>query len=306
MHGGMLGRRFIRYLLATTAIVVFAAPVGLARAADIDPAGNADYPSAFISFEGGVVFDGSKSNMSFAEDDDKLGELGSLQPGDWGGEGRFTFGQQLHNDWDYRVGVAAIFLGEDTSSAKGAEASQKTSLQTLDVEIGYRPGDLGALQTRLFAGVRGLHSATTADWSHNSEDDKFGRSGEFNDDVYAIGPRIGADLLIPLSASNVALVGSASGSVLLGNAESAYRYEGIDSELTRSISSETVWNAEAMAGVSFGVGERAELTLGYRAAQFWNVMADRSDIKVDGSFNEDGRSDLLVHGPFARLTVDIP
>ena len=61
-----------------------------------------------------------------------------------------------------------------------------------------------------------------------------------------------------------------------------------------------------MAGMAFVVGDNATLTIGYRAAQFGDLMADRSDIDNDGPFSDDGPSDLLVNGPFARLTIEIP
>ena len=302
----MMGYRIRQYFLTSTAIIALAVSFELAEpahASDIEPVGNLDLPTAYISFEGGIFFDASSSNIRFDKDDSKLGDLGSLQPGDWGGQGRFELGQQLNNDWDYRVGISAVFLSEDTSSHNEAEASQKTDLQTLDLEVGYRPEDVGPVQSRLFAGLRGLHSSTEADWSYDGANDKV---GEFNDDVYAIGPRVGADLLIPLNSSDVALVGSASGALLFGNVESSYDYRGRGSELTRWSNSETIWNVDAMAGVSFGIGETANLTLGYRASRYWGLMSDRSDIQADGDFSKDGRSDLLVHGPFARLTVAVP
>jgi opacity protein-like surface antigen len=293
-----------KFLLVTTAIVSFAAQVEFARAADVEPGYNLDFPSSFISFEGGIFFDASPSNISFDEDSLKLGDLNPLHPGDWGGQGRFELGQRLNSDWDYKVGVSAVFLSEDSSSGDQAEAHQKTSLQTVDLEIGYIPQDIGGVKTRVFGGLRGLHSASEAGWSTDVPFRK--ATGEFDDDVYAIGPRIGVDILVPLPAANVSLIGAASGSALLGNMESSYTYDGADFELTHWSDSRTIWNIDAMVGVSFGVGDDADLTIGYRAAQFSGLVADRSDIETNGEFSRDGTSDLLVHGPFARLTVEIP
>lgn len=292
-----------KFLLTTTAIIALATQIKLVRAADIDPVGNMDFPTTFLSFEGGVMFDASPSDVSFDEDDAKLGDLGSLQPGDWGGYGRVELGQRMSADWDYKVGVAAVFLSEDSVSGEDAEATQKTSLQILDAEIGFHPKDIGAIQPRLFAGIRGLHSISETHWA---KDDHI-KLGEFDDDVFAIGPRIGLDLVIPLDSTNLSLVGSASGSVLFGSVDSSYNYTNKGSDdLTRWNASQTIWNLEGMAGVSLDVGESADLTLGYRAAQFSGLMSDRSDIDKNGDFSEGGTSDLLVHGPFARLTVSIP
>lgn len=306
-------------LLATTAILALFAHAKLAMAADADSVGYVDYPTAFLSFEGGVVIDSSPANTEFAVDDEKLGVLDSLQPGDWGGEVRVEMGQRLDSHWDYKVGLAAIFLNEDQTSGHvdfglgpgHSEASQKTSLQIIDAEVGYRPDDMGQIQARLFAGVRGLLAQTENDWSYNDGASNTGtddKMGEFDDNVYAIGPRIGVDLVVPVESSGISLVGSASGSVLFGSVESdyAYRNDSGGSSFTSTSDSQTIWNVEGMAGVSFDVGEHADLILGYRAAEFGGLMVDRSDIDSSGNFSDDGTSNLLVHGPFARLTVEIP
>jgi hypothetical protein len=346
-----------KFLLTTSAIVALATTIQSVGAADFEAIGNVDFPTTFISFEGGFMFDASPSNASFPEEsepciiedisqedecfiawltdiedgqfdeDDKLGGLGSLNPGQAGAQGRFELGQRLNNNWDYKVGLGALYLSEDTSSREvsnpltdlidelpsfgESEASQSTDIRILDFEVGYRPDDFGALQTRLFAGVRGLHSVTEVNWNSGTT---FGRDGdkvgEFQDSTYAIGPRIGADLALPLDSSDVALVGSMAGSVLFGKTETEYQTSGgllpIGNTVNDWNDSAVIWNVEGMAGVSFGIGENADLTLGYRAAQYSGLMMERSDINKVGEFSDDGRSDLLVHGPFARLTVEIP
>jgi hypothetical protein len=313
-----MGFQMRMFLLSTTVMVALATQLQLARAADIEPIGNLDRPTTFISFEGGTLFDTSPTNASFDEDNDKLGALGSLQPGDWGQNGRFDLGQQLTEDWDFKIAAALTFLGDDSegaivdnsSSAGFAEAAQKTSFQTLDVEIGYQIDALGAIDTRVFAGARALHSTTQLEWNFEGEVDKLGditEGGDFSDEVWSIGPRIGIDVAVPLNSTKVSLVGSASGSLLFGSVGSQYSFDGDSTDqLTDWSDSQTLWNLEGMAGVSFGVGGNADLTIGYRAAQFGGLITDRSDIDSDGGFSEDGRSDLLVHGPFARLTVEIP
>ena len=290
-----------KLLLSTTAILALAIHMQVACAADLDPVGNADLPTTFISIEGGTLFDASASNVSFDGTDEKLGHLDPLKPGDWGWQGRFELGQQLDSAWDYKLSAAAMSLNDDQSSHGKATASQNTSLQIIDAEVGYRPDDVGLLQTRVFAGVRGLHSTAESNWAYN-EDQKL---GQFNDEVYAIGPRIGVDLALPIESTGVSLVGSGSASLLLGNAQSNYDYHAILERQTRRNGSDTIWNVEAMAGVSFALGENADFTLGYRAAQFGGLLSNHSAINSDGTFNDDGHSDLLVSGPFARLTVEI-
>lgn len=292
-----------KLLFATTAIVAFAAQVQFGQAADAGPSGYVDFPTAYISFEAGYDFNASSENVDFEDDDDKLGDLNSLQPGDGGWQGRVALGQRLNEDWDYRVSLSAVVLGADDAQDGEAEASQSASLQTLDLEVGYHPADLGALEARLFAGIRGLHAQSETNWQADSS-----KLGQFEDRVYALGPRIGMDLAVPLDTHAIALVGSVSGSVLFGSVQSDESYSGgfFDDYDISSSDSQTIWNVEGMAGVSFGIGESADLTLGYRAAQFSGLMVDRSDVDKAGDFSDSGQSDLLLHGPFARLTVEIP
>ena len=293
-----------RFLLTTTAIAALAAHVHLAHAADAT--GYADFPSAFISFEGGYYFNASPENVDFDDDDFELGNLDSLRPGEGGWQGRFEFGQRLNEEWDYKLGLSAIFLGSESTSdsAENSEASQETNLQILDLEVGYHATAIDGIDARLFVGARGLHAASETSWQ--ADDDKL---GQFNDEVYAIGPRIGVDLAVPLDTHDVALVGSLSGSLLFGTVDSdvSYRddvfYPDFDID---TMDTQTIWNVEAMAGVAFGIGERADLTLGYRVAEFGGLTVDRSDIDKTGDFSTNGQSDLLLHGPFARLTVEIP
>lgn len=315
--------RVKRFLLASTALVAFAAHMHFAQAAEAESVGYVDLPTTFLSFEGGVLFNASPSSTHFDEDDEKLGDLGSLGSGDPGWQGRFELGQRLNDQWDYKVGIAALSIPQGTShdaistddAVGDARASQTTSLQLIDAEIGYRPQDIGILQTRLLAGVRGLHSSTRTNWDYQSQGSEvFDKLGEFDDEVYAIGPRVGIDLTVPMAETGISLVGSASGSVLFGSIASSYRYEGFGSVLgpsddyisSKTIDNQAIWNVEGMAGLSFDLGETADLTLGYRAAQFDGLMVDRSDIDKTGDFSADGNSSLLVHGPFARLTVAIP
>ena len=294
-----------RFLLTTTAIAALAAHVHLAQAADAT--GYADFPSAFISFEGGYLFNSSPRNVAFDSNDSELGSLDSLRPGENGWQGRFEFGQRVSETWDYKIGLSAIALGSDSTDDNGArsEASQDMDLQILDLEAGYHLGGMDSVEARLFAGVRGLHARSQASWQADDGD----KLGEFDDEVYALGPRLGVDLAVPMNTHDIALVGSVSGSLLFGKIDSEESYRGdplfTDYDIDTS-DTQTLWNVEGMAGVAFGIGERADLTLGYRVAQFGDLAVDRSDIDKTGDFSANGQSDLLLHGPFARLTVEIP
>lgn len=292
-----------RFLLTSTAIAALAAHVHLAHAADAT--GYADYPSAFISFEGGYFFNASSENVDFDDTDSDLGNLDSLTPGGSGWQGRFEIGQRLNETWDYKIGLSAIALGSDSTDdgSVNADASQDMDLQILDLEAGYHMGGMDAVDARIFAGVRGLHARSDTSWQSDAD-----KLGQFEDEVYALGPRIGVDLAVPMDTHDIALVGSVSGSLLFGTVDSevSYRGEFYNDYDIDTTDTQTMWNVEGMAGVAFGIGERADLTLGYRVAQFGDLAVDRSDIDKTGDFSANGQSDLLLHGPFARLSVEIP
>lgn len=321
-----------RFLLTTSALVALVTASSLANAADPEAQGYFDYPTTFISFEGGYFFNASPENASFgsgySSDADKLGSLDSLKPGAGGAQGRFELGQRLDDTWDFKVGLGMITQREDTSDTNfsvkpipsellvvsgTASAAQKIDMQIADIEVGYRPDDLGSLQTRLFGGFRGLHAQTeltlegTSNFSLGTFNgaDKLGGGfdGQATDDVFVLGPRVGVDLALPVNGHDVALVGSASGSVLFGTVESSTGWAGGSESSSDSL---TVWNVEGMAGMSVGIGERANLTFGYRVAEFGGLTVDRSDVDKMGDFSGDGQSDLLLHGPFARVTIEIP
>lgn len=289
-------------LMVTTAIVVIsAAPIPL-HAADVG--GPESGVSTILSFEGGYFFNASPRNAYFDPSDLILDSLSPLQPGAGGGQGRVELGQRLNRSWDYKFGLSAIIAGDDESSSSvdRTTASQSLAMQIVDGEVGYHLGALDSADLRLFAGLRGLHATNDLAW----EEAGTNRGASFDDSVSALGPRLGVDLMLPFGGDRFALVGSAAGSVLFGSMESTIATSRNDPAPAEIQDDRTIWNVEAMAGVSMALGANAGLTLGYRAAEFSNLVEDRSDLDKYGNFSDDGSSSVLLHGPFARLTVEIP
>jgi hypothetical protein len=193
-------------------------------------------------------------------------------------------------------------------------AKQDLKIGLADVDVGFRPEMSSQLDVRLFGGVRGMVAANDASWNVSGivSDDKF---GQFDDETWAIGPRVGVDLFMPIeSERGIGLVGSLSGAALFGKRSTDYDYYALDfstpditvNTIKDSFSeSATIWNVDAMAGVSVPLTEGATLTLGYKAQSFQNLVAKRSDVNSDGSYSDDGDGDVLIHGPFVKLTVPL-
>lgn len=293
----------LRRLLCSTAIVLLLTSLPAKSQAD-ETAGSGyfDEPSGFVSAEGGFVFNGSPSNASFMPDVDKVGTLYPLDataPGSRGIEGRLTAGRSLGADWDYRVSLAAIVMSPNTShSGYALSSKQDFGLETLDAEAGYRPDNGGGVDLRLFAGVRGLHSRDEITLHTRITN----HDGGFTDSAFALGPRAGIDVAVPIQETRYTAVGSLSGSLLFGSIETTGRTITMQQTNTEGL---TAWNVEGMAGVSVALADGADLTLGYRAAQFGGLVKDRGDIDKAGSFTDKGHSNVLTHGPFARLTVEL-
>jgi len=287
-----------RGLLSSCGYLVLMLAASQAHAADVEPVSVG--PTTFISIEGGYLFNDSDHNVNYDNDDDKLGDLDSKRPGDDGGQFRFEFGQVFDSGWDYKLAVGAIILSNDKVSTEyddgtivvpgiglidlSGEARSKQNLEIgiADAELGYH-SDPGGMDLRFFGGVRAIYS----DNDSGFKTDNTGggdKSGEYEDEVWAVGPRVGLDLTMPVSDEHrFALVGSVSGSVLFGEREeeeeanNIFGLLGADLE-NSSTESVTVWNVDAMAGVQLAISNNAALTIGYKGHQFGDLVQSRTDI----------------------------
>ena len=289
-----------RGLLSSCGYLVLMLAASQVHAADVESTSAGSV--TLLTFEGGYLFNDSQRNFSFDSEDDKLGNLDPLRPGGDGGQFRFEIGQVFDSGWDYKVALGAILLGDDETSASApsasgnSEAESSLVIEIVDLELGYHTAP-GGVDLRLFGGARALHARNEQRFDYDDGD----KVGTYDDDVYAVGPRVGLGLTMPISDPHqIALVGSVSGSVLFGDRSS--RESGDDDRLSES---ETILNVDAMAGVQLVVAEHAALTLGYKGQHFGDLAAGRSDVEKSGDYDSDGSKDVLVHGPFASLTLAI-
>ena len=110
-------------------------------------------------------------------------------------------------------------------------------------------------------------------------------------DFVGIGPRIGLDAEAPLSG-NLSADRKVAGAVLFGKRDAeavyggAYTYNSDENDVV-------VPNLEGSVGLNYLFGENMSAAIGYRADAYWNVI---------DTGNGDGSR--LIHGPFARVTVN--
>ena len=261
-------------------------------------------PSKYIGVEGGFLLNDSDTTLAFDPEDDKFGDLDSLKPGDEGWLAAIEFGSRIDPTWDYRVGATLIDLGTGESiDDEDASAATKLRIGYADLEVGYRPDFGSGLALRIFGGVRSLYASGTSSFEDGSD-----KLGQFDDDTWAIGPRVGVGVAVPVIADRgISVVGSVAGAALFGSRDTDYRFtndEDAGDNKSQSFSnSVTVWNVDAMAGLSIPLTSAANVTLGYKAQAFGNIVGSRSDVDEDGDYTDNSDGDVLVHGPFVKMTI---
>ena len=182
---------------------------------------------------------------------------------------------------------------------------------------------------RLFAGLRGLYAEDLAEkmgyFEYREQDGLFfvELDKEVESEFWGIGPRVGTDFRTRLGDSPFGISGSVAGAAIFGSRDvktttslaiggdlgdigdlcdsfcggKGESCEEIDVE--RDSHSDVVYNLEGNVGLDFHAGEQATFTIGYRAQQWWDIREDQSS---DDKLGVD--DDLLVHGPYAKVTAD--
>ena len=255
----------------------------------------------WVSVEGGIAFSASEESLDF-DDDDKLGDLRSLEPGDDGFEARFEAGKLLDQTWDHKVGLGVIVSGDANDAGGSAEAEQDLLIGLTDFEVGYRPEMGSAMNLRFSAGVRGLAASGQSNWFD------LPTSGQFTDRTWAIGPRVGIEASVPVDVERaLSLVGSVGAAVLFGERSTDYDFGFLTVDQASYSSSVTIWNVDASVGLKKALADGSSFTIGYKAQGFGDIAANRfalGDDSID-DFVEDGGSDALIHGPFAKLSIPL-
>jgi hypothetical protein len=260
-----------------------------------------------LTLEGAPIFVRNDPNLRFNRADDKLGNLGDLGFKDMAGYGRVAFTNKVNQTWDLRVAASALTTDREEKSSpyvKGngtSTASQAFRMAFADVEAGAHVSGASGVDLRLLGGIRTFRSEANGNWA-TDPDDKVGRFGRFDDKGWGIGPRVGAELTMPLS-KGMNLVTGASLAALYRRDLDRFLHD--TSTWTRTSASSWSINADAFGGISLDLDGGAKFAVGYRA-QYWdNMLSMRTEVKKDGNFEQKGRAPFLAHGPFVSLTFPI-
>jgi hypothetical protein len=317
---------FCLALVLTESTLVEAADVGV-RPAFVGKA--APYQDrSFISVEGGYWFNGSESSLAFDRGDDLVNVLGPTRPGRNGWTAAIAFGRTFGPQWDWAVAYRYTSLGTNSTSVStatgdgdvfNASASNRLWYQHLDLELGYRLPGLESV--RLFVGPRILNARQRMhyDYFEFTADTPFGdftKLGNFDHDVnlWGVGPRAGLQASVALAQTPWSFNASASASAIFSRVNRDFAFNFSIEETagptsgagtTTSRTWRTVYNLEGSVALGYQLGNAAQLQVGYQVQQWWNLATRITTADSEGRLLV-GQSDVLTHGPFAKITVALP
>jgi opacity protein-like surface antigen len=246
-------------------------------------------PINYMSLEGGPVW----NNSGFDESSDKYGDIDDED----GFYVSATYRRLFRPDWDWQASLAGTWVDTSSSGEEGRFESD-LDFQTFDFDFGYHPG-ANPLNRFLF-GVRVLHMNDEMTLT----DEGF-EYGSYDSEGWAAGPRLGFQTETMLGGSQFGFVAEGSGSILFGSFDRDYfDFEG-DPSSSSSDDSRTIYNLEALAGISWHATSQFTLTAGYRAQKWWNLRdgATVSDSRIGVDYSADADEDPLFHGPFLRAAT---
>lgn len=275
-------------------------------------------PHALIlSVEGGYVFNRSERNLGFPESDAIFGTLPGLKPGHNGQTFAVNLAWRFEGPWDAAFGFRHTFLGTSRSTGETAiyttDASNRLQYQEFDLELGYRLAPWRGADIRLFGGPRIVHA--DSEINYGLQDKLFSNKlGRFNQDtsLWAFGPRAGLEASVPLGDplghGPITFNASGSGAVLFGFTRERFGFnqsrflfssEGASSRRENRV----VYNLEGSVSLGYRLAGTIDIQIGYRASHYWNLGTGLTG-DSSGTFALT-RSNILTHGPFARLVLPL-
>jgi hypothetical protein len=211
--------------------------------------------------------------------------------------GALSLTRDIGENRDARIGLA--FGGtpnnvETFSSGFGSgfysnSLTNDLSFGALDVDMGMTR-NLAAGNVRLFGGLRGLVTRSSSEL----DADKTGSGGsggeylnadfDFASSFVGIGPRVGAGFSTGPKARGFGLSAEVGAAAIFGQRSDDFLISinssgGPPNSTTgdSNSSSQTVMNLDGKVSIDYYFSEKAKLSVGYQARQFWNVDAFSDD-----------------------------
>jgi len=271
--------------------------------------------SAYVTVIGGRLGNASDTTFSADPTDAKIGNLTPLKPGTDANFAAITLGERIDAQWDWKASVQSRFTEDATSFAAPPNdentdqwASNSLRLTTGDFELGYDAAASQSYGLRLFAGARVLRAKNDISYRYQDlDDDKVG-SYIHQNEVNAIGPRLGLTASTPLGQGGPRFVSSLSKSVVFGKFNSQYEHSESGGEDPSNGSGsyfqdKKVTNAEASVGIQFDLAPGAMFEIGYRAETWQGLLNSVDNAQSgDGTFTQGGATDVNFQGPYLALT----
>lgn len=258
-----------------------------AMAADLTEPVAASEPTLFGYIEGAYLFKEAGDGIV------QRTAPPTVKAGD-GGSGAGEIGYRLDSNWDVaaRFRIWSLGAGETDHGGPvndfGVDASKGYHI---DAQVGYRPNIAPDLNLRTFAGIRYLRW----DQDYGFHPDAPLNCCFMNTKATGVGPVIGLDGSYGVT-EKISIIGGAELAVLFGDLDQNGG-TGIHTGAPDSVS-RTFLNAGGYVGAQYNFTDKIGLALGYRADLITN--AGFSEFNLNGTA-PDGKSDILVHGVFARL-----
>jgi len=282
-------------LLASVSVIALSVASPEVRAADVKAAQQWTW-----YLEGGAFWTGGQPALGFSELRPKAG-LGVAGGVDyrfggtpWHVSAQVRYGRNSKNT---AVSGAGTFYGY--SGGIAGNATHKESHLVADFAVGRDIGiGVGTAQAKLGVRVADLHAKTNFTGSAFSySGSAYAVVADFRSRFFGVGPRGSIEGSAPLGGA-WALDYMAGVAALYGNrsVDVSLTAGGITGSATFSDYG-TVFNADAMAGLSYRFSQSMKLTAGYRFDGYWNALKT-----FDTNFNL-VNVDRFYHGPFVRATV---
>lgn len=249
-------------------------------------------PINYMSIEGGPLW----NNGNFDETEDKFGNIDDEQ----GFYVAATYRRIFKPEWDWQVTFTGTWL--DTSARENSPQPSRfesdLKFQTIDFDFGYHPG--ANPLNRFLLGVRALH----LDDEIRINGEVFGNpwSSSYEASGWAFGPRAGFQTETMINGSQFGFVAEGSGSILFGKIDKDYFDSGAGD--SSSDDTDTIYNLEALAGLSWHATSQFTITAGYRVQKWWGLRDGATATNTQaGLYEISADEDPLLHGPFLRAAT---